>query len=116
MIVTMAAIFVACILESFFLDDIPDSARGQIACSIDQNGSCSYCPEDFELLNITNPDSFAPEDECPEWSTDDVKRVLQSQAKSGANLAVICVLYAIGAFRYGLTVRKHVIKYKIAYV
>ena len=112
----MATIFASCIVESFFLGgSVSDSVRGQIACSIDQSGSCTYCTDDLVALNHTVP-NVAPEDQCPEWSTDYVVRILQSQAKSGANLAVICMLYAIGAFRYGLTVRKHIINYKIAYV
>ena len=73
------------------------------------------CSEDIVIFNSTDV-SVLPEDQCPEWSQDNVVRILQSQAKTGANLAVICMFYAIGAFRYGLTVRKHIINYKIAYV
>lgn len=116
MILTMATIFASCIVESLFLGgDLSDSARGQIACSIDQSGSCTQCPGDIAILNSTDA-SVLPEDQCPEWSYENVTRVLQSQAKTGANLAVICMFYAIGAFRYGLSIRKHIINYKIAYV
>jgi hypothetical protein len=116
MILAMATIFASCILEALFLNaDISDSVRGAIACSIDQSGSCTNCPEDIMILNSTES-LVLPESQCPEWSQENVKRILQSQAKTGANLAVICMLYAIGAFRYGLTVRKHIANYKIAYV
>ena len=116
MIMMMATIFASCIVESWFLGgNISDTIRGQIACSIDQSGSCTQCPDDLAILNTTDT-TISPEYQCPEWSHENVTRVLQSQAKTGANLAIICMLYAIGAFRYGLTVRKHIIKYKIAYV
>ena len=116
MILTMATIFASCIVESWFLGgNISYPLRGEIACSIDQSGSCTLCPDDIAALNYTIS-TVPPEDQCPEWSLENVTRVLQSQAKTGANLAIICMFYAIGAFRYGLTVRKHILNYKIAYV
>jgi hypothetical protein len=118
MIIAMATIFVSCIVEALFLGGtISDPVRGEIACSIDQSGSCTNCWEDLNSTTITGADSLIlPASQCPEWSQDSVTRILQSQAKAGANLAVICMFYAIGAFRYGLTVRKHIANYKIAYV
>jgi hypothetical protein len=61
-------------------------------------------------------ESVPLEEQCPEWSRSDVTRILQSQSKAGAALAAICLLYAIGSFRYGLTMRQHINEYMIEYV
>jgi hypothetical protein len=105
----MATIFASSMVELVSLNNTPisDSTRGQIACSIDQSGSCTLC-----VSNTTIP----YEDQCPEWTRDDVTRILQTQGKAGATLAIISMLYAIGSFRYGITIRKHIFDYKIAYV
>jgi hypothetical protein len=136
LILAMTTIFVSCIVESLFLSKrtISDATRGEIACSIDESGSCTLCTDPAHFTNNGNDTNnndgtiligdnnntatiVVPlEEQCPEWSRADVTRILQSQAKAGATLAVICVLYALGSFRHGLMVRKHIVNYKIAYV
>jgi hypothetical protein len=112
----MATIFASSMVELVSLNETPisDSTRGQIACSIDQSGSCTLCSNDSNHTTSTTPVPY--EYQCPEWSRDDVTRILQTQGKAGATLAIICMLYAIGSFRYGITIRKHIFDYKIAYV
>jgi hypothetical protein len=81
---------------------IPNDRRGDIACYIDQGLTCTNCNE---LIN-----------RCPEWESHDVKKVLQTQAKSSATLAIICVIYTIIALRYGFNARKNLSMYQIEYV
>jgi multisubunit Na+/H+ antiporter MnhC subunit len=85
-------------------DPISEATRGQLACFIDRSGSCTLC------------DTQPTDAQCPEWSRLDVTRILQSQSKAGASLAAICFLYAVGALRYGFTMRKHIRSYQIEYV
>jgi hypothetical protein len=103
-VLVLTAVFSACIAFSLSFEELPvsDTIRGKIACFIDQSGSCSGC------------DSAGPR--CPEWSNDNVTRIIQSQAKAGASLAGIFLMYAFGALRYGLALRTHMSNYMIDYV
>jgi hypothetical protein len=103
-LVLLASIFSASIVFSVNLVSSPidEESRGNIACFLDQANSCTRC--DFE------------EDRCPEWSQDDVTKVLQTQAKSSAALAAIFLVHAFTALRFGFGLRKHIIMYQIDYV
>lgn len=104
LIIIFSTIFSACIVYSLSLEaiPIPDDLRGAIACFIDRSGSCTGCQ------NTTS--------RCPEWSNEDVTKILQSQAKSGASLAAICLIYAVNCLRYGANLRTHISNYMIDYV
>ena len=75
-----------------------------MACSFDTAKSCSYCG------NRIN------ERECPEWTADEVTRLLQSEFKLIIAMAVIFFIYAISATRYGILVKKSISLYQIDYV
>ena len=83
---------------------IDDSQRGEVACFVDKDTTCTNC------------DDPVPENRCPEWTLDDVTRILQTQLKQSATLAAIFVLYAISALQFGLVLRKHLSLYQIDYV
>jgi hypothetical protein len=102
----LTTIFCSSIYFNVSLARVPisETARGELACFIDRSGSCTLC--NMEPL----------EAQCLEWSRRDVTRILQSQSKAGAALAAICFLYAVGALRYGFTMRKHIRSYRIEYV
>ena len=103
----LTVVFVASISYSVALVDIPitEDQQHDIACGVDTANSCSNC-------NGMNPN--APK--CPEWSFEDVKRVLQTQTKGSATLAVIFFLYSFSALRFGFVLRKHITMYQIEYV
>lgn len=105
LLVMLFAIFAASITFSLSLDDfrISDTLRADIACFIDQSGTCTQC----EAEDSTR---------CPEWSNEDVTRILQTQAKTGAAFAAIFAVYAVGILRYGFTLRKHIGNYQIDFV
>jgi hypothetical protein len=103
LLVMLITIFTASILFSVDIADVflgPN--RGDFACFLDRSGSCSRCDE---LVG-----------RCPEWSTEDVKKVLQSQAKSSATLAAMFLIYAGSAIRFGFNLRRHNSMYQIDYV
>lgn len=102
----LTIIFCSSIYFNVSLTRVPisETTRGDLACFIDRSGSCTLC------------DTEPPEAQCPEWTRLDVTRILQSQSKAGAALAAICFLYAVGALRYGFTMRKHIRGYQIEYV
>jgi hypothetical protein len=89
-LILLTTIFAACIVFSISLVEIPitDGQRGDVACFLDESGSCTGCGEES--------------DKCPEWSIPDVTRVIQTQAKASASLAAMLMLYAFSALRYGL--------------
>jgi hypothetical protein len=99
-----ASIFVQSILQSSNVVDIPldDQLRGELACTIAAS-SCSYCDVEGKR-------------ECPEWTDDDVKVVLQTQLKASAALSAIFMIYSVGALRFGFVLRSHIIRYQIDYV
>lgn len=81
LLVMITTIFAASITFTLSLQEIPisDILRGEIACFIDQSGACTRCQEE------TN--------RCPEWGKDDVTKILQTQAKTGAAFAAVFVVY-----------------------
>lgn len=105
-LILLTTIFATCIAFSVSLVDVPisDSQRGDIACFLDESGSCTRCDEEYRS------------DRCPEWSTADVTKVIQTQAKASASLAAMLMLYALSALRFGLGLRTHIRMYQIEYV
>ena len=103
-LVMLGTLFGTSISLSLSFVDFPvdDDVRGSIACFLDQAGSCTGCDRES--------------DRCPEWSNDDVTKVLQTQAKASAALAAIFLLYALSALRFGFNLRKHIAMYQIDYV
>ncbi|KAL7572836.1 hypothetical protein ACA910_014690 [Epithemia clementina (nom. ined.)] len=103
----LIALFAASITFSSSFVKIPltGTQRGDLACFIDQSGSCSLCD-----LPEGNPNR------CPEWTVSDVTKVIQTQAKSSAALAAILMLYSFGALRFGWGMRKHIRMYQIQYI
>jgi hypothetical protein len=92
---------------SFASTPLDHSQRGKIACFIDIY-SCTNCEGDEGY--------DSRESECPEWSNIDVTRILQTQAKSVATMAIINVFYTLFAIRFGFDLRKRVRLYQIDYV
>ncbi len=81
---------------------VTNETRGDMACRLDFGGGCSRCDQ--------------PINRCPEWSVEDVTTVVKVQAKASATLAAIYIVYAVGAVRVGLKLRKHIAMYQIEYV
>ena len=104
LLVMLTTIFSASIAFSLSLEELPitEALRGDIACFIDQSGSCTNCESE--------------KDRCPEWSREDVTKILQSQAKAGAALAAIFLAYAASSLRHAFNLRSHIINYQIDYV
>ena len=102
--VVLVALFIGSIVYSSSLISNPssDSVRGDFACAVDVAKSCTQCD------STTN--------RCPEWTTEDVTRVLQSQAKASATLAGIFFLYTSGMIRFGRLLWKITQSYQIDYV
>jgi hypothetical protein len=103
----LAAIFVVSITFSvtFVVPfKLSDDERGILACTIDTVQSCSSC---YNRIGLTK---------CPEWTTDEVIKVIQSQLKQSASLAAIVFLYSMGSIRFGVMLRKHISSYQIDYV
>ena len=88
-------------------DPLSMEVRGNIACFLDQAHTCTRCDQDASDTSSIR---------CPEWTTDDVTKVLQSQAKSSASLAAIFLLYALSAMRFGFSTRRFIRLYQIDYV
>lgn len=105
-LILLTTIFATCIAFSVSLVDVPisESQRGDVACFLDESGSCTLCDD----ANRSN--------RCPEWSIPDVTKVIQTQAKASASLAAILMLYALSALRFGLGLRRHIRMYQIEYV
>jgi hypothetical protein len=105
-VVMLATIFVASILFSASLINSPidENQRGEVACSVDRNATCTLC----DALILSN--------RCPEWSLEEVTTILQTQLKQSATLASIFILYAVSVFRFGVTLRRHLSLYQIDYV
>jgi hypothetical protein len=100
----MTAIFSTSIAFSISLKQIKisDEQRGNIACFIDQSGSCTRCEEEV--------------DRCPEWTAKDVTQILQNQTKASASLAAIFLVYAGSNLRHAFNLRSHIMNYEIDYV
>jgi len=105
-IILIGTIFCVSILWSVDLVNfsLTDTQRGDLACSIDAVNSCTQCDNSNELPK------------CPEWSLEDVVKVLQTQLKESATLAAIVFLYSLGSVRFGLVLLKHIMGYQIEYV
>lgn len=103
---SLIAIFSGSIAFSLSLVEIPisQSERGDIACFIDQANTCSMCDTDIGAMK------------CPEWTKEDVTKILQTQAKAGAALSAIFLIYPISALRFGFNLRKYILLYQIEYV
>lgn len=109
-IISVSAIFCASLIySSTLLDlDLTSEEVSQIACIIDTVNSCSGCNED------NNATLSIPV--CPEWSEDDVVRVICTQLKQSAIMAAIFFIYALSALKFGFILRNHIKAYQIDYV
>lgn len=108
-LILLTTIFATCIAFSVSLVEVPisETQRGDIACFLDESGSCTLCGDgEYEYRS----------DRCPEWSIADVTKVIQTQAKASASLAAMLMLYALSALRFGLGLRTHIRMYQIEYV
>jgi len=105
LVAVLVTLFIGSIVYSSSLISSPlsDSARGNFACAVDQAGSCTQCDS-------------TTEQRCPEWTTEDVTRVVQSQAKASASLAGIFLLYTSGMIQFGRHLWKITQSYQIDYV
>ena len=110
-LVVLVAVFAASLVFSVDLVDygISENERGRLACYIDTANSCSNC---YPTDEFWDPD----EPHCPEWTNDDILKVLQTQLKQSATLAAILLIYAASALRFGFVLRSHVSRYQIEYV
>uniref|UniRef100_A0A7S2JSH7 Uncharacterized protein n=2 Tax=Leptocylindrus danicus TaxID=163516 RepID=A0A7S2JSH7_9STRA len=109
-IISVSAIFCASLIySSTFLDlDLSSEEVSLIACKIDTADSCSGCNKDNDgTLSIPV---------CPEWSEDDVVKVICTQLKQSAILAAIFFIYALSALQFGFILRRHIKAYQIDYV
>ena len=102
----LATIFVASIMFSgnLLLAPIGESERGEVACFVDRGVSCTNC------------DALIPRNRCPEWTLEEVTKILQTQLKQSATLAAIFFLYAVSVLRFGFVLRRHLAMYQIDYV
>lgn len=102
----LSIIFITSITGSLELTDtgIDEETRGSTACGADTADSCSNC------------DGSEGDIICPEWSITDTLKVLQTQTKGSATLALIFLLYSISALRFGFLLRKHISMYQIYYL
>lgn len=103
-IFTVAVVFTTSLIYSLNIVDLPLTRYSDIACSLDVDGTCTGC------------DSSIPEEVCPEWSKDDVARVLQTITKQSATIAAIFLVYALATLRHGFVLFRHVSRYQIEYV
>jgi hypothetical protein len=101
----LVGIFAGSITFSTSLVNLPinNEARSTIACFIDRSRTCTRC-------------ELEGDDRCPEWTKEDVTRILQTQAKGSATLASIFLVYAAAALRFGFSMRRNIMLYQIDYV
>ena len=94
--------------------ELKSDQRGTIACFLDAAESCSNCnhTDDSDGSVTFNPN----EEQCPEWTRSDVSTIVQTQLKQSAILAFIFAFYAITALKFGITLRKKLLQYEIAYL
>jgi len=85
---------------------LDDSMKDDIACHLDSD-TCSFCG---------NSTSGEVKENCPQWSTEDVRTILLTQLKQSASLAAIFFLYAFSALRFGFVLLQHISRYQIDYV
>ena len=103
-IFAVAVVFATSLIYSLSIVDLPLTRYSEIACALDVDGSCTGC------------DSLYPDEVCPEWSKNDVARVLQTITKQSATIAAIFLVYALATLRYGFVLFRHVSRYQIEYV
>jgi len=103
-----STIFVTSLLYSLKFVNLPEGNFRGIACQLDMSGSCTGCDGE----SMSDGDSMM----CPEWSDDDVKKVLETIMKMCATLAAIFIVYAMITLRYGFTLFNYVSRYQIEYV
>jgi len=103
-IFAVAVVFATSLIYSLSIVDLPLTQYSQIACALDMDGSCTGCNSPYQELV------------CPEWSKDDVARVLQTITKQSATIAAIFLVYALATLKYGFVLFRHVSRYQIEYV
>jgi len=103
-IFAVSVVFVVSLIYSLSIVDLPLTRYSEIACALDVDGSCTGCDSSYEELV------------CPEWTKDDVARVLQTMTKQSATIAAIFLVYALATLRYGFVLFRHVSRYQIEYV
>ena len=103
-IFTVATIFVTSLIYALNIVDVPLDQYFLLACYLDSDGSCTGCEQEDPLLM------------CPEWTEDDVRRVLETIMKQSATLAAIFVVYALITLRYGFVLFRHISRHQIEYV
>merc|ERR1711933_480707 len=95
----VATIFVASLIYSLDIVDLPaDESLRVIACALDIRGSCTGC-DGLKVSYLLI---------CPEWTNEDVERVLQTIMKMVASVAAIDIVYALVALQYGFVLLRHV--------
>lgn len=116
-IIAVGAIFTASLVYSLDIVrvSLKDDRRGTIACYVDATSSCTNC-ECPALSAESGLDCHSDTPRCPEWTSQDVSRIVQTQLKQSATLAAIFFIYAFSALRFGLDLRRSQSKYQIAYV
>ena len=103
-IFAVAVVFATSLIYSLDIVDLPLTEYREIACALDMGGSCTGCDSPIEELV------------CPEWTKDDVARVLQTITKQSATIAAIFLVYALATLRYGFVLFRHVSRYQIEYI
>jgi hypothetical protein len=104
-IFTVATVFATSLIYALDIVDLPLDQYSLLACYLDSDdGSCTGCDQEDPLLM------------CPEWTEDDVRRVLETIMKQSATLAAIFLVYALITLRYGFLLFRHVSRYQIEYV
>ena len=96
----LLAILIASAVWSFNLQ-LNEDERGDIACTM----SSSEC---------TNCDSGIGR--CPEWSFDEITKIVRRQFQQSAVVAAIFILYDVNVMIHGFNLRKYLTMYQIDYV
>ena len=101
-----AFVLLAIIMASFLWSrnlSLTETQRGTIACTM--NGSqCTSC------------DEIIPELVCPEWSFEEITRIVRRQLNQSAFMAAIFILYDLNVMVHGFNLRKNLSMYQIDYV
>ena len=112
----LGSIFTASLIYSLDIVRVSfdEVRRGVIACYVDAAGSCSNC--NCSLAEVEQDTCVSSEPQCPEWTSQDVSKIIQTQLKQSATLAAIFFIYAFSALRFGFGLRYSQAQYQIAYV
>ena len=103
-----AFILLTIIMASFLWSrnlSLTDRQRGAIACTM--NGS--------QCTNCDDPD-LPPDLVCPEWSFEEITRIVRRQLNQSAFMAAIFILYDLNVMVHGFNLRKNLSMYQIDYV